>query len=108
MSPEIVSQIIDLGGLASFACFLVVQFKKQQAQNAHLVESFQSQLREITEDFDDRVEKMRMRYDKVISDIRQECSDEKTMLREEARLAHRELLARERESVLNLKMETKE
>tara|TARA_Y100001970_G_scaffold63922_1_gene81865 strand:+ start:1543 stop:1860 length:318 start_codon:yes stop_codon:yes gene_type:complete len=105
MSPDIISQIIDLGGLASFACFLVIQFNKQQDQNAKLVSDFQTQLREITEDFDDRVEKMRARYDQVITEIREDCTKEKSLLREEARIAQRELLARERESIMNLKKE---
>ena len=108
VTDQLISQLVDFGALGLFSGFLVYQFVQMQKRLDTLVESFQSQVREINDDFDDRVEKMRARYDQVISQIRQDCSDEKTMLREEARLAQRELLARERESVLNLKMETKE
>jgi uncharacterized protein YydD (DUF2326 family) len=52
-----------------------------------------------------RIEKIRIRYDKVISDIREECSNEKKYLQNELKEVQRDLLARERESVLKLELE---
>ena len=106
MTDQLISQLIDFGALGLFSGFLVYQFIQMQKRLDTLVDSFQSQVREINDNFDERVEKMRSRYDTVISQIRRDCSDEKTMLREEARLAQRELLARERESLMNIKLKS--
>ena len=68
-----------------------------------LVEKFQEQVREISEDHDTRVETMRARYDVVIADIRADCSATINKLQDEVKQAQRDLLARERESLYSLR-----
>ena len=68
------------------------------------MEDFQKQINNISEDFDGRVERMRARYDVVISDIRRDCAEEKRALQDELRMANRELLDRERQSLANFRL----
>lgn len=104
MTDELIRQLIDFGGLGGFAGFLVWQFLQMQKRLDILVEKFQEQVKEISEDHDARVEKMRARYDIVISDIRSDCASTVNKLQDEVKNAQRELLNRERESLFNLKI----
>jgi len=103
MTDELIRQLIDFGGLGGFAGFLVWQFLQMQKRLDNLVERFQDQVKEISEDHDQRVEKMRGRYDVVIADIRADCSKTINKLQDEVKQAQRELLARERESLYNFR-----
>ena len=98
MTDELVSQLVDFGALGLFSGFLVYQFLQMQRRLDKLVESFQKQVREINDDFDARVERMRARYDVVITDIRDDCREKETRLHEDLKAAQRELLERERQS----------
>ena len=75
MTDSIISQLLDFGALGIFAGFLIWQHLGMQKRLDHLVEGFQSQLRDINEEFDKRVERMRGRYDIVIENIRRECRE---------------------------------
>tara|TARA_R100001163_G_C4995384_1_gene146452 strand:- start:188 stop:517 length:330 start_codon:yes stop_codon:yes gene_type:complete len=68
----LIDQLLAGGHLGLFAAFLVWQHVKNEKRNENLVESFQSQLREIAEDYDGRILAMRDRYDRVIKEARQE------------------------------------
>ncbi len=103
VTDELIRQLIDFGGLGGFAGFLVWQFLQMQKRLDNLVEKFQEQVREISEDHDTRVERMRARYDVVIADIRADCSTTINKLQDEVKQAQRDLLARERESLYSLR-----
>lgn len=105
MTDELIRQLIDFGGLGGFAAFLVWQFLQMQRRLDSLVDKFQEQVNSLSDNFDTRIEKIRIRYDKVISDIREECSNEKKYLQNELKEVQRDLLTRERESVLKLELE---
>lgn len=83
----ILEQLLGAGHLGLFAAFLVWQHFNMQKRLDKLVESFQSQLKEINDDYDERIEKMRGRYDVVIRDARQEReADAKDFLRARAEI----------------------
>ena len=104
MTDELIRQLIDFGGLGGFAGFLVWQFLQMQRRLDTLVEKFQEQVKEISDDHDTRVEKMRARYDIVIADIRTDCAATVERLQGEVKEAQRELLNRERQSLINLRV----
>ena len=81
MTDQIISQVLDFGALGSFAAFLVWQHVNMQKKFEKLVVSFQTQLKEIDSGYERRIEIMRERYDKVISDIRQECRNKEDVCR---------------------------
>ena len=103
MTDELIRQLIDFGGLGGFAGFLVWQFVQMQKRLDSLVERFQEQVDTIGDDFDKRVEGMRERYDIVIADIRKNCRENESRLQDELRIAQRELLDRERQSLAHFK-----
>ena len=74
MEVGIVEQLIDFGALGIFAGFLVWQFISLQKRLDKLVTDFQSQLKEINDDYDDRIDKMRIRYDEVIGGLRHDAA----------------------------------
>lgn len=104
MTDQLISQLVDFGALGLFSGFLVYQFIQMQKRLDNLVERFQEQVNAIGEDFDKRVEDMRTRYDVVIADIRSDCRENEARLQNEVKEAQRELLARERQSLANIKI----
>ena len=104
MTDQLISQLVDFGALGLFSGFLVYQFIQMQKRLDNLVERFQEQVNAIGEDFDKRVEDMRARYDVVITDIRRDCRENEARLQNEVKEAQRELLARERQSLANIKI----
>tara|TARA_R100001082_G_scaffold97599_1_gene65519 strand:+ start:205 stop:516 length:312 start_codon:yes stop_codon:yes gene_type:complete len=68
----IVDQLMAGGHLGLFAAFLVWQFIALQKRLDRLVESFQSQLKDINDNYDQRLVSMRERYDTVIREARTE------------------------------------
>jgi hypothetical protein len=68
----IVDQLMAGGHLGLFAAFLVWQFITLQKRLDKLVESFQTQLKEINDNYDGRIVAMRERYDQVIREARME------------------------------------
>jgi len=72
----LIDQLLAGGHLGLFAAFLVWQHIKNEKRNEALVDSFQRQLREITEDYDGRILSMRDRYDLVIREARDEKNAE--------------------------------
>ena len=103
MTDQIISQVLDFGALGSFAAFLVWQHVNMQKKFEKLVVSFHTQLKEIDSGYERRIEIMRERYDKVISDIRQECRSKEDALLSQVQSLQGQLLARERESLFRLK-----
>ena len=69
---QIIDQLLAGGHLGLFAAFLVWQFIALQKRLDRLVESFQSQLKDINDNYDSRLHKMRERYDAVIREARTE------------------------------------
>ena len=68
----ILDQLMAGGHLGLFAAFLVWQFIALQKRLDRLVESFQSQLKDINDNYDQRLVSMRERYDTVIREARTE------------------------------------
>jgi len=68
----LIDQLLAGGHLGLFAAFLVWQFIALQKRLDKLVESFQSQLKDINDDYDRRIVSMRDRYDTVIKEARAE------------------------------------
>ena len=68
----ILDQLMAGGHLGLFAAFLVWQFIALQKRLDRLVESFQSQLKDINDNYDQRLVGMRERYDAVIREARTE------------------------------------
>jgi hypothetical protein len=75
MPDSLLSQLLDFGALGIFAGFLIWQHLGMQKRLDNLVDRFQAQLKDIDDGFEDRVEKMRARYDIVIENIRRECRE---------------------------------
>ena len=69
---QIIDQLLAGGHLGLFAAFLVWQFIALQKRLDRLVESFQSQLKDIENTYDSRLHKMRERYAAVIREARTE------------------------------------
>ena len=69
---QIIDQLLAGGHLGLFAAFLVWQCIALQKRLDRLVESFQSQLKDIENTYDSRLHKMRERYDLVIKEARTE------------------------------------
>ena len=104
MTDQLISQLVDFGALGLFSGFLVYQFIQMQKRLDSLVEGFQEQVNAIGDDFDNRVEAMRARYDVVIADIRRDARENEARLQEELKLVQRELLERERQSLANFRL----
>jgi hypothetical protein len=67
VTDTLISQLLDFGALGIFAGFLVWQHLGMQKRLDTLVESFQSQLRDIQAREDAQEERLRDRYDAVIA-----------------------------------------
>ena len=67
MESEIFSYLFDAGAMGIFAGFLIWQHLGMQKRMDSLVESFQTQLRDIQVRGDEQEEKLRDRYDIVIA-----------------------------------------
>jgi hypothetical protein len=67
VTDTLISQLLDFGALGIFAGFLVWQHLGMQKRLDTLVESFQSQLRDIQDREDAQEERLRDRYDAVIA-----------------------------------------
>ena len=72
----LVDTLLSGGHLGVFAAFLVYQFMAMQKRLDALVEGIQKQLKEINDEYDSRIEKMRERYDIVIRDARKETASQ--------------------------------
>ena len=70
-----------------------------------LIDGFHEELKRIDESFDNRAELIRERYEKVINAIRREKSAEREKLQDRIADLQRELLSRERQSVINMKLD---
>ena len=73
---QVIDQLLAGGHLGLFAAFLVWQYIAMQKRLDTLVTSFKTQLKDITDDYDDRILKMRERYDLVIREAREERADD--------------------------------
>ncbi|QDP65628.1 MAG: hypothetical protein GOVbin1454_22 [Prokaryotic dsDNA virus sp.] len=67
-----IEQLLSAGHLGLFAVFLIYQHFSLQKRHDKLVDSFQTQLKQINIDYEKRIEKMRERYDAVIREAREE------------------------------------
>ena len=69
---QIIDQLLAGGHLGLFAACLVWQHISMQKRLDKLVQSFQSQLNDINDNYDQRLVSMRERYDAVIREARQD------------------------------------
>ena len=72
VTDSVVAQLFDFGALGIFAAFLVWQYMGMQKRLDGLVARFTEQLDKINTDYDERIEGMRVRYDAVINQLRDE------------------------------------
>tara|TARA_R100000458_G_C8236427_1_gene216659 strand:- start:775 stop:1101 length:327 start_codon:yes stop_codon:yes gene_type:complete len=108
MTDAIISQLLDFSALGAFAAFLIWQNVQMQKKFEGLVTSFQSQLKEIDAGYEKRIEIMRERYDRVITEIRKECKDKEDRLLSENSSLQSQLLQRERESIVNYRLKERD
>ena len=73
MTDELISHLMDAGGIGLLAGFLIWQHIGMQKRLDGLVKSFQGQVDSLSNSFDARVEGIREKYDVVITKIRDEC-----------------------------------
>tara|TARA_R100000458_G_C8207551_1_gene196108 strand:+ start:414 stop:743 length:330 start_codon:yes stop_codon:yes gene_type:complete len=105
MSEDILSSLLDFGALGIFAGFLIWQHLGMQKRLDRLIEEFHKELKRIDDSFDARAELIRERYEAVITSIRRERSSERDKLQDKIAELQRELLSRERESLINMKLD---
>ncbi len=74
MTEALVGELLDFGALGVFAAFLVYQHMNMQKRLDLLVESFQGQIRDIADTYDDRIDRGRTRYDDLLDAYRAEHS----------------------------------
>tara|TARA_R100001463_G_scaffold20237_2_gene49353 strand:- start:676 stop:1017 length:342 start_codon:yes stop_codon:yes gene_type:complete len=110
MTDSLISQLFDFGALGIFAGFLIWQHLGMQKRLDRLmlefqaeVRRFQTELKNIEDNFDERVATIRDRYEVVLSKYRQEHHDERDRLTKEINELQKAAVARERESLLNFK-----
>ena len=72
----LIDQLMAGGHLGLFAAFLVWQFVALQKRLDKLVSSFQVQLNEINENYNERTARMRERYDRVIAELQSDLKNE--------------------------------
>mgnify|MGYP003112399233 CR=1 FL=1 len=104
MSEELLSSLFDFGALGIFAGFLVWQHLGMQKRLDRLIEDFQQETKGISDAFDARAELIREKYEAVLATQRKEHRAEREKLSDQVSLLQRDLLARERESVMNFKL----
>ena len=105
VTDELLSSLLDFGALGIFAGFLIWQHLGMQKLLDRLIDGFHDELKRIDESFDNRAELIRERYEKVINAIRREKSAEREKLQDRIADLQRELLSRERQSVINMKLD---
>ena len=94
MTEDIVAQLIQGGSMGLFAAFLVWQHLGMQKRLDGLVTSFQSQITAINKDYDERIEKMRERYDIVINSLRAEKDERDKAAQDGLRFHQGEIVTR--------------
>jgi len=72
----LIDQLMAGGHLGLFAAFLVWQFVALQKRLDKLVSSFQVQLNEINDNYNERTARMRERYDRVIAELQSDLKNE--------------------------------
>ena len=105
VTDELLSSLLDFGALGIFAGFLIWQHLGMQKRLDRLIDGFHEELKRIDESFDNRAELIRERYEKVITAIRREKTAERDKLQDRIADLQRELLSRERQSVINMKLD---
>jgi len=104
MTESLISQLFDFGALGIFAGFLIWQHLGMQKRLDRLITDFQSELKRIDEGFDERVDSIRDRYEVVLTNYRKEHHEERDRLIEKVSELQRGAIARERESLMNFKV----
>lgn len=104
MSEELLSSLFDFGALGIFAGFLVWQHLGMQKRLDRLIDDFHAEIKRIDTSFDNRAELIREKYEAVIQQMRREKSAERDKLQDRIAELQRDLLSRERESVMNIKL----
>jgi ElaB/YqjD/DUF883 family membrane-anchored ribosome-binding protein len=104
MSDSFLSQLVDFGALGLFAAYLAVQHFRTEKRLDRLITDFQQELKSISDAFDARANTIRDRYEQVISNLRVESRSERDKIADQRDSLHKELLDRERQSVMNWKL----
>ncbi len=90
----LVDSLLADGHLGVFAAFLIYQFVTMQKRLDKLVSGFQEQLKEINDEYDGRIERMRERYDSVIRDARAEAATQSRDFLQIRAKVHEEIVAK--------------
>ena len=94
MTEGVIEQLIQGGSMGLFAAFLVWQHLGMQKRLDGLVDAFQSQISAINKDYDERIERMRGRYDIVINTMRTEQDEREKAAQEGLRFHQTEIVTR--------------
>ena len=105
MDPQFLTSLFDLGSLGTFAGFLIWQNAKQQKRQDTLTDAFHEEIKRIDDSYDARADQIRERYEAVIMSIRREKAAEAEKLQDRIAELQRDLLSRERQSVMNMKLD---
>lgn len=83
MSDAVLSTLADYGALGIMVLFLIWQHLGMQKRLDGLVDSFRQDTEAANASFDERVEKIRSRYEIVIEGIRKECRENEDKVAEQ-------------------------
>ena len=75
MTEGLLTQLTDFGALGLFAAFLIWLYVQTQRRNEAHQKQFSATLDKINSDYDARIEAMRERYGKVISELREDQTE---------------------------------
>lgn len=104
MSQDLLKELLDFGALGIFAGFLVWQHLGMQKRLDRSIGDFHAELKRITEFFDERTKTNSERHETVVNALREDQRGERERFEQKVSELQRELLARERQSVMNFKL----
>ena len=94
MTEGLIEQLIQGGSMGLFAAFLVWQHLGMQRRLDGLVDAFQTQIASINTNYDERIERIRERYDVVINTMRTEQDEREKAAQEGLRFHQSEIVTR--------------
>jgi len=100
----LLKELLDFGALGIFAGFLVWQHLGMQKRLDRSVGDFHAGLKRNTEFFDERTKMISDRHDAAIGAMREDHRAERERLEQKVSELQRDLLTRERESLMHFKL----
>ncbi len=104
MTDTLISQLLDFGALGIFAGFLIWQHLGMQKRLDKLTSSFQTQLKDIDDGYERRVEAMRERFDADIKEQRDKADEDQRLQTEMTLKVHSEVVTKQDAAVSKLYM----